>query len=101
MHRAAQVPALGGGGDFVASQKGAIAVNHQVRHWLLCFAGDRGFLHTELTRSTTTDEADEVRRREFDAYLGGNRTCEIGLNLATGRDYESFVYTLEELTRPL
>jgi len=42
-----------------------------------------------------------VRRREFDAYLGSNRTCEIGLNLATGRDYESFVYTLEELTRPL
>jgi len=65
------------------------------------FAGDRGFLHTELTRSATTEEADEVRRREFDAYLGSNRTCEIGLNLATGRDYESFVYTLEELTRPL
>jgi D-lactate dehydrogenase len=65
------------------------------------FAGDRGFLHTELTRSATTEEADEVRRREFDAYLGSNRTCEIGLNLATGRDYESFVYALEELTRPL
>jgi D-lactate dehydrogenase len=64
------------------------------------FAGDRGFLHTELTRSATAEEAEEVRGREFDAYLASNRTCEIGLNLATGKDYVSFVYLLEELTRP-
>jgi D-lactate dehydrogenase len=64
------------------------------------FAGDRGFLHTELTRSATAEEAEEVCARKFDAYLGSNRTCEIGLNLATGKDYESFVYLLEELTRP-
>ena len=63
------------------------------------FAGDRGFLHTELTRSATADEAEEVRSRKFNAYLGSNRTCEIGLNLATGKDYELFVYLLEELTR--
>ncbi len=63
------------------------------------FAGDRGFLHTELTRSATSEEADEVLACKFDAYLSSNRTCEIGLNLATGKDYESFVYSLEELTR--
>jgi D-lactate dehydrogenase len=45
--------------------------------------------------------AEEVCARKFDAYLGSNRTCEIGLNLATGKDYESFVYLLEELTRPI
>jgi len=65
------------------------------------FAGDRGFLHTELTRAATAEEAEEVRARKFDAYLGSNRTCEIGLNLATGKDYESFVYILEELARPI
>ena len=64
------------------------------------FAGDRGFLHTELTRSATEDEAAEVAARAYDAYLGSNRTCEIGLNLATGKNYESFVFVLEELTRP-
>jgi D-lactate dehydrogenase len=64
------------------------------------FAGDRGFLHPELTRSATADEAKDVRARKFDAYLGSNRTCEIGLNLATGEDYVSFVYLLEELTSP-
>ena len=65
------------------------------------FAGDRGFLHPELTQAATAEEAAEVGTREFDAYLGSNRTCEIGLNLATGRDYASFVYLLEELTRPV
>lgn len=69
-------------------------------HGCCGFAGDRGFLHTELTRSATAEEAEEVCARKFDAYLGSNRTCEIGLNLATGKDYESFVYLLEELTRP-
>ncbi len=69
-------------------------------HGCCGFAGDRGFLHTELTRSATAEEAEEVRARNFDAYLGSNRTCEIGLNLATGKDYQSFVYLLEELTRP-
>jgi hypothetical protein len=58
--------------------------------------GDRGFLHTELTRSATAEEAEEVRARKFDAYLGSNRACEIGLSLATGQEHESFIYLLEE-----
>jgi D-lactate dehydrogenase len=69
-------------------------------HGCCGFAGDRGFLHPELTRSATAEEAEEVRASNFEAYLGSNRTCEIGLNLATGKDYQSFVYLLEELTRP-
>jgi D-lactate dehydrogenase len=63
------------------------------------FAGDRGFLHPELTRSATAAEADEVGAQAFDAYLGSNRTCEIGLSRATGKNYESFIYLLDELTR--
>jgi D-lactate dehydrogenase len=63
------------------------------------FAGDRGFLHPELTQSATLEEAAEVRAGKWDAYLGSNRTCEIGMNLATGENYMSFVYLLEELTR--
>jgi D-lactate dehydrogenase len=64
------------------------------------FAGDRGFLHPELTRSALADEAAEVAQVDYDAYFGSNRTCEIGLNLSTGRNYESFIFVLEELTRP-
>jgi D-lactate dehydrogenase len=68
-------------------------------HGCCGFAGDRGFLHPELTRSATAEEAEEVRACTFETYLGSNRTCEIGMNLATGRNYESFIYLLEELTR--
>ena len=70
-------------------------------HSCCAFAGDRGFLHPELTKSATADEAEEVRSRNFDVYLGSNRTCEIGMSLATGKDYESFIYALEELTGPV
>jgi len=64
------------------------------------FAGDRGLLHPELTASATQEEAAEVRGRDFDAHLSTNRTCEIGMERATGRPYVHVVQLLEELTRP-
>ncbi|MEK6278333.1 MAG: FAD-binding and (Fe-S)-binding domain-containing protein [Actinomycetota bacterium] len=64
------------------------------------FAGDRGLLHPELPESALREEAAELAGREFDAYLCSNRTCEIGLQGATGAAYASFVHTLDELTRP-
>ena len=64
------------------------------------FAGDRGLLHPELTRSATAAEAAELAGSRHDAHLCGNRTCEIGLEQATGSPYESFVLLLEKLTGP-
>jgi D-lactate dehydrogenase len=64
------------------------------------FAGDRGFLHPELTAAATRREAAEVGGRAFDAHVSANRTCEIGLEQATGRPYESIVQLLERATRP-
>ena len=63
------------------------------------FAGDRGFLHPELTASATAPEAAELAGESFDAYLCGNRTCEVGLGRATGKPWRSPVELLEELTR--
>ena len=64
------------------------------------FAGDRGFLHPELTAAATRRRGGGGRgRASFDAHLCSNRTCEIGLERATGEPYESFVFLLEELTR--
>jgi D-lactate dehydrogenase len=62
------------------------------------FAGDRGFLHPELTEAATAEEASEVAARDFDAYVSSNRTCEIGLERATGRPYEHAVQVLDRLT---
>jgi D-lactate dehydrogenase len=63
------------------------------------FAGDRGLLHEELTRSATKEEAAEVAGKRLDLYVSANRTCEVGMEHATNAPYESFVYALEELTR--
>ncbi len=63
------------------------------------FAGDRGISHPELTAAATRPEASEVAGREFDARLSSNRTCEIGLERATGEPYESVILLLERLTR--
>jgi D-lactate dehydrogenase len=64
------------------------------------FAGDRGFLHPELTRSATSEEVQEIGDQQFEQYICSNRTCELGMNLATGKDYRSVIFLLEELTRP-
>ena len=63
------------------------------------FAGDRGFLHPELTDAATRPEAEELAGRAFDAYLSSNRTCEIGMERATGRTYRSPILLIEELSR--
>ena len=63
------------------------------------FAGDRGFLHPELTHSATSEEVNEIGDQQFEKYLCSNRTCELGMNLATGKEYQSVIFLLEELTR--
>ena len=63
-------------------------------------AGDRGMLHPELTRSATAEEAAELAGSNHDAYVCSNRTCEIGLQEATGAAYESLLIPLERVTRP-
>lgn len=74
--------------------------------WGCCaFAGDRGMLHPELTKSATAQESAEIataeiERGEFDAFVSANRTCEIGMTRATGRPYRHVIEVLEELTRP-
>ncbi len=80
---------------------GALADDVYVAPSATCcgFAGDRGISHPELTAAATADQAAELSGRSFDAHLSSNRTCEIGLSRATGAEYESFAYLLEELTR--
>jgi D-lactate dehydrogenase len=63
------------------------------------FAGDRGWLVPELTASATAAEAREVAATPADGWYSSSRTCEIGLSRATGRDYRSWIYLLEEATR--
>lgn len=68
--------------------------------WGCCaFAGDRGMLHPELTASATRLEADEARASGAETYASLNRTCELGMTRATGRNYEHILQLLDRATR--
>jgi D-lactate dehydrogenase len=63
------------------------------------FAGDRGFVVPELTRSATAREAAEVRALDAEGTAGlfsTCRTCEIGMGRAVGRPYLSIVHLVRE-----
>ena len=85
----------------MARVAGAMADQVEIPKSATCcgFAGDRGFLHPELTAAATRDEAAALAGRRFDAHVSSNRTCEIGLERGTGRPYRSFAQVLEERTR--
>ncbi|WP_052226516.1 FAD-binding and (Fe-S)-binding domain-containing protein [Microbacterium mangrovi] len=68
--------------------------------WGCCaFAGDRGMLHPELTASATRAEAAEAVAADTDTYASLNRTCELGMTRATGREYEHILQVLDRATR--
>lgn len=74
---------------------------HVAPSWGCCaFAGDRGMLHPELTASATAVQAAEIKALDADAHASCNRTCEIGMTRATGRDHRHVLELLEEVTRP-
>lgn len=67
--------------------------------WSCCgFAGDRGMLHPELTAAATAREAAEARAASTDSYASVNRTCELGMTRATGREYEHILQLLDRAT---
>ena len=63
------------------------------------FAGDRGLLFPELTKSATEKETAEVLAKNYDSYYSSNITCEMGMSEATGKDYVSIVYLVERASR--
>lgn len=85
-----------------------IALAHEISEdvvvpdaWGCCaFAGDRGLLHPELTRSATASEADAVdRSRLRAAHVSCNRPCEIAMTRATGIEYRHIIELVNETTR--
>lgn len=59
-------------------------------------AGDRGFYYPELTASATKDLATEINEKEYDGYYSSGKTCEMALSSATGKNYQSLLYLLDE-----
>ena len=63
------------------------------------FAGDRGLLFPELTKSATEKETAEVLAKNYKGYYSSNITCEMGMSEATGKDYVSIIYLVEQASR--
>ena len=60
------------------------------------FAGDRGLLVPELTASATAMESAEVQQLQGEGHYSTSRTCEMGMTLGTGADYQSLVYLVHD-----
>ena len=61
-------------------------------------AGDRGFYYPGLTASATHAEASEVLQAECDDCYSTAKTCEMALSDATGKNYRSVFYLLDEVS---
>ncbi|MES2426411.1 MAG: FAD-binding and (Fe-S)-binding domain-containing protein [Bacteroidota bacterium] len=79
----------------------AINVNQPVFAGCCGMAGDRGFLHPELTRSATRPEANEIKADSYDGYYSSSKTCEIALSEAVEKNYRSILMLVDECTKSL
>ncbi|MBX9785431.1 MAG: FAD-binding oxidoreductase [Chitinophagaceae bacterium] len=61
-------------------------------------AGDRGFYYPSLTSAATKNEATEVNSSKYDGYYSSGKTCEMALYDATGKNYQSIFYLMDECT---
>ncbi|MDB5002038.1 MAG: FAD/FMN-dependent dehydrogenase [Mucilaginibacter sp.] len=76
----------------------ATNINQPVFAGCCGMAGDRGFLHPELTHSATLPEANEVKANTYDGYYSSSKTCEIALSEAVGKNYHSILMLVDECT---
>ena len=61
-------------------------------------AGDRGFYYPALTKAATTIESNEVKQNNYDGYYSTSKTCEMALSEAVGKNYESILTLLDEVS---
>lgn len=61
-------------------------------------AGDRGFYYPELTKAATKIESNEVKQNAYEGYYSTSKTCEMALSEAVGKNYESILKLLDEVS---
>lgn len=61
-------------------------------------AGDRGFHYPDFTISATKIESDEVKHVNYDGYYSSSVTCEMAMSEAVGKNYESILRLLDDVT---
>jgi D-lactate dehydrogenase len=61
-------------------------------------AGDRGFYYPNLTQAATAIESAEVKQNAYQGYYSSAKTCEMSLSEAVGKNYESILKLLDEVS---
>lgn len=68
-------------------------------NWSCCgFAGDRGFLKPELTKSATKDESGFVAKLDADYFVSSNKGCETAMTNSSKKPYRNILEVLLELS---
>ena len=62
-------------------------------------AGDRGFFYPQLTTAASKIEAFEVNQKEYDGYYSSSVTCEMAMSEAVGKNYESILSLLDDVSQ--
>ena len=64
-------------------------------------AGDRGFYYPELTAAATQAEIAEIQHLKPDGCYSSGKTCEMALSEHAGKNYQSILYLVRDVTAPL
>ena len=65
------------------------------------FAGDRGWTHPEVNRWALRKLRKQLEENHIEMGYSNSRTCEVGLETNGGIPYQSIVYLVNEVTRPI
>ena len=65
------------------------------------FAGDRGWTHPEVNRWALRKLRRQLEENHIEMGYSNSRTCEVGLETNGGIPYQSIVYLVNEVTRPI
>lgn len=63
------------------------------------FAGDRGFTYPELNKSALEGLEQELKKQKCTSAYSTSKTCEIGLSLHGGIEYNSIAYLVDECSK--
>ena len=61
-------------------------------------AGDRGFYYPKFTQAATALESAEVKENSYDGYYSSAKPCEMSLSEAVGKNYQSILKLLDEVS---
>ncbi len=97
IHPTCSTTKMGQTDKLVAIAKSCVTNVHIPEEITCCgFAGDRGFTFPELNESALNNLKSDIQEHHCTSGYSSSKTCEIGLSLHSGIDYNSIAYLVDE-----